>query len=84
MEKRQVKIPAFYRHDICDSGTQFMEMYGSIIPGGSDRYLFAKGIVEKFKGDDLVQFIAEILLCYDGLRFQYISADKDGIVHTGL
>lgn len=84
MEKKTIEIPAFYVHDICESGTKFMEMYASIIPGCADRYIFAQKIVERFSREDLIQFIAEILLCYDGLRFKYISADNDGVIHTGL
>ena len=84
MKKKTIEIPDFYVHDICESGAKFMEMYGSIVVGSADRYIYAKKIVEKFQGDDLVQFIAEMLLSYDGLRFKYISADKDGIIHSGL
>ncbi len=84
IKKKTIEIPDFYVHDTCESGVKFMEMYGSIIPGCADRYIFAKKIVEKFQGDDLIQFIAEMLLCYDGMRFKYISADKNGVIHTGL
>ena len=83
-EKENNRDTGFYVHDTCESGVKFMEMYGSIIPGCADRYIFAKKIVEKFQGDDLIQFIAEMLLCYDGMRFKYISADKNGVIHTGL
>ena len=66
----QVDIPDWYCHDIEDTGRKFMEMYASYIVGSADRYIYAKKIVETYSGEDLIQYIAEILLAYDALRYK--------------
>ena len=70
MIMRQIKIPNFYNHDIEETGGEFMNMYASHLPGTADRYIYAKKIVDTYSGDELAQYIAEILLAYDFLRFK--------------
>lgn len=70
-DMRKVEIPARYCHEIEESGVKFMEAYGSIIPGCADRYIYAKNIIEGCATkEELTQFIAEMLLMYDALRFK--------------
>ena len=68
---RKIEIPARYCHETEENGVKFMEAYGSIIPGCADRYIYAKNIVEGCANkEELIQFIAEMLLMYDVLRFK--------------
>lgn len=46
----QIEIPDWYCHDIEDTGRKFMEMYASYPVGSSDRYVYAKKIVETYSG----------------------------------
>lgn len=66
----KVEIPDWYCHDIEDTGCKFMQMYSSHITGSADRYIYAKKIVEAYSGEDLIQYIAEILLAYDALKYK--------------
>lgn len=65
-----IEIPDFYLHDVEESGSKFMDKYSELIPGCADRYIYAKKIVEQNKGEELVQFIAEMLLAYDALKYK--------------
>ena len=70
MKMKTVEIPDFYLHDVAEKGVDFMDEYYNVIPGAADRYIYATNIVNSKSGDDLIQFIAEILLAYDALKYR--------------
>ena len=70
MKMKTVEIPDFYLHDVAEKGVDFMDEYYNVIPGAADRYIYATNIVNSKSGDDLIQFIAEMLLAYDALKYR--------------